>query len=132
MLALPTHLNSQCFCYGFIPNCLCLLCLPSSIANPIQSSYLYPSKIKLTWTWCQKRRLDCQIRSMIYQKKSILQWFINPLLKCKYITTFLLWLRRRIKYYYELQFFGFCYWDSLLCYSYPKVNGLNKSLLFPW
>ena len=84
-----------------------------------------------TQIWSQKRLLNCQIRSMIYQKKSIFQYILNPLLKCKYIS---LMIKKKI-YNTSMnhKLFCYCYWDIVfLCYSYPKVNGLNKSSLFPW
>ena len=92
--------------------------------------FIHPFK-NWTWTWSQKRLLNCQIGSMIYQKKSIFQYILNPLLKCKYIS---LMIKKKI-YNTSMnhKLFCYCYWDIVfLCYSYPKVNGLNKSSLFPW
>ena len=39
-----------------------------------------------TWTCSQKRWLDCQIGSVIYQKKSIFQLLLKLQLKCKCIS----------------------------------------------
>ena len=90
--------------------------------------FIHPFKNQ-TRIWSQKRLLDYQIGSMIYQKKSIFQKAINPLLKCKYISVMI--KKKNPIFLWITIYFFYRYWDSLLWYSYPKVNGLNKSLLFP-
>ena len=110
-LALPTHLNSQCLYYGFI---LMLLMFPLFHIFYFQSHpillFIHPFKNQ-TRMWSQKRLLDCQIRSIIYQKKSIFQKVINIPLKCKCIYfmikkdfPILLWITN---------FFCYCHTDSL-------------------
>ena len=89
-----------------------------------------------TQIWSQKRLLNCQIGSMIYQKKSIFQYVLNQQLKCKYISLMIKKIYIYI-YIYKIHlwitsFFVVVIGIVFLCYSYPKMNVLNKSSLFPW
>ena len=47
--------------------------------------FIHPFKNQ-TWTWSRTRLLDCQIGSVIYQRKSIFQLLLKLQLKCKCIS----------------------------------------------
>ena len=81
-----------------------------------------------TQMWSQKRLLNCQIGSMIYQKKSIFQYILNPLLKCKYISLMI----KKKKYNTSMnhKLFCNCYWDSLFMLFLPQSEWVKQIFSF--